>query len=362
MAEQNLERTEQATPKRREEARRKGMVASSREIPSVAILLAALGVFAFFGPGLFHGLLETMGEIFILSGTATLDTEGVYRLFLMLSMDLLALLAPWILGLTLIGVSSHVAQVGLHVNSESFAFNASRINPIQGLKRLVSVRGWVEVIKGFLKIGLIGYLTYHFIHGEIGQLISLTEAGLDQVLIVTGKMAFRLMLWLSGMLLTLAVLDYAFQRWQYERDLRMTRQEIKEEYTQTEGNPMIKARIKAIQRALTRNRMIAEVAGADVVVTNPQHLAVALAYESRKMKAPKVVAKGAGFIAERIKKEAQKHRVPIVEDKPLAQTLYKSVEVGQEIPARLYKAVAEILAYVYRLAKHKATLYGEYPA
>ena len=247
------------------------------------------------------------------------------------------------------GVCAHVAQFGFLFTTESLTPKMSRLSPINGLKRLFSLRSLVELAKSVLKVVTVGTAAFILIRSELHVVPGLVLSSVVDILAFTGWVAFKICLGACGALIILAALDYAYQRWEHEKNLRMTKQEVKDEYKQTEGDPKVKARIRSIQLETARRRMMEAVPEADVVITNPTHLAVALRFDGTKMAAPCVVAKGAGHVAERIKQIAAEHGVPIVENRPLARTLIKTVDIGASIPAELYKAVAQILAYVYRL-------------
>ncbi len=354
MAEESFqERSEQATPKRREDARRKGQVARSREIPAVSVMLTGLLLFYLLGGYIY---LQTAGMLRGHLGQLSLPVthEGVQLMLWGSMRSFLVICWPFMAGLSLAALLSGYLQVGSALSGETIKPTWEKIDPLKGLGRIFSGQGLVELVKSLAKIAIIGYVAYRVVSGELGHLTPLVEQGVGQILVYIGGVCLRLGLWATLAMGALAVLDYGYQRWQHEKRLRMTRQEVKEEFKQTEGDPLIKSRIKAIQREMARRRMMAEVPKADVVVTNPTELAVALKYEARQMEAPKVVAKGAGHIARRIRELAAESGVPLVEDKPLAQALYKTVELGQTIPYALYAAVAEVLAYVYRLKRRRA--------
>jgi flagellar biosynthetic protein FlhB len=347
------ERTEQATPKRREDARKKGQVARSREIPAVSVMLMALALFYMLGGYVY---LQTAG---VLRGYLTqLDfplTSGSLHLLLWRSVrSFFSICWPFMVGLSLAALISGYLQVGSAISEEQLKPNLERIDPLKGLQRLFSKQSLVELVKSLGKVAVVGYVAYRVVRDEIGQLAPLAEQGVWEITAYIGAVCLRIALWATLAMGAVAALDYGFQRWQHEKRLMMTRQELKEEFKQTEGDPLIKSRVKGLQREMARRRMMAEVPKADVVVTNPTELAVALRYVAGQMEAPKVVAKGAGHLASRIRSLAAEHRVPVVEDKPLAQALYKTVEIGQQIPFALYAAAAEVLAYVYRLKGRRA--------
>ena len=344
------EKTEQATPKRREEAREKGQVAKSREVPAVAVLLGGL-LFFYFGSSYMIFRLEVfMKEIFNQVGEYNLERwQDMYALLLLSIKELGFILGPFVLIIMLAGTGANLIQTGFILTSRPLSFDLSRIDPLKGLSRMLSKYSLNELLKSLLKIIIVAYISFRVVRGEIDQILPLMQQEPAAILAYMARISFKILLHSSWILLFLAGIDYAFQRWEYEQQLKMTKQEVKDEYKQREGDPLIKARVRSVQRELAKRRMMEEVPKADVVITNPSHLAIALEYRREKMLAPKVVAKGAGIIADQIKKIAREKSIPIVEDKLLAQTIYKMVEMGEFIPEVLYRAVAEILAYVYQL-------------
>ncbi len=349
MAEDDQEKTEQATPKRQRDAREKGQVVVSREVSSALVLLGAMLAFYVAGTWMVQRIIEMMRHFFSGLGTISLRADSLQTMLLHLMIDFFLIVFPVMLAVLIVGIAANIMQVGFTISSEAMSPNFSKLNPLQGIGRLLSLRSVVDLVKSLLKVVLLGWLSYSLIRGEIQKMLLLMRMDIMDIWTFIGQTAFRISLYTGLAMIAIAALDYLFQWWQHQKDLRMSKQEIKEESKQTEGDPRIKSRIRSIQLEMSRRRMMQSVPGATVVITNPTHLAVALAYESKKMLAPKVVAKGAGFIAETIKDIAKSHSVPVVENKPLAQTLFKTVDIGAYIPFELYKAVAEILAYVYRL-------------
>lgn len=347
--EQGQEKTEQATDKRREESRAKGQVAKSREIPSVAVLFACLIYFHFNAAGLLQKIMAMMSSSFrsaaqvviTMDSAPSLLTGYIFKVFFML-MPLLALIC-------VVALAANILQVGMLFSASALEPKLSKLNPLSGLKNLLSLKSAVELIKNIIKMSIVGFVSYQVIGDEIKNCLTLAERSVWGILIYMGKISFKILVTTCWVLVLLALLDYLYQRWEYERGLRMSRQEIKDEFKNTDGNPTIKARIRRLQREMARKRMMAAVPTADVIITNPTHLAVALKYEQGKQSAPCVVAKGADLVAEKIRAVARASNVPIVEDKPLAQVLYKMVKVEDSIPENLYRSVAEVLAYVYRL-------------
>lgn len=350
MAEESgQEKTESATPKRREEARKKGTVARSRELPSVLVLFSSLGIFCLCGTAMAESLSELMYRVFQRSGSFQLEGASAYTLLVEVLQYVGIMVAPFFLANVLCGLLGNILQVGFFASSESLTPQWSRLDPVSGMRKFVSLNSLVELVKALLKIAVLAAIAWAMVGRELAALPSLMEMGLQGVVAFLARVSYRIMLYSGLALLMMALLDYGFQRWQYEKNLRMTKQEVKDEMRQREGDPLIKARIRRIQIGLARRRMMEAVPQADVIVTNPTKLAIALKYEAQTMLAPQVIAKGAGYVAERIREIAKAHGIPIVEHKPLAQALYKAVDIGSVIPAALYRAVAEILAYVYRL-------------
>lgn len=263
------------------------------------------------------------------------------------------ILFPLLIAVMIAAILGNVMQVGFLFSSEALQPKIDKISPAKGFKRLFSLRSMVELVKGILKVCIIGVVAYLMIRNEFDHLIPLAEQSVWGMLSYISNVCFKILLATTIVLVFLAALDYAYQRWEFEKSIRMTKQEIKDEFKNTEGDPMIKARIRRIQREMARRRMMAEVPKATVVVTNPTHLAIAIKYEPISMNAPIVVAKGADAVAQKIREIAKENDVPIVENKPLAQVLYKIVKLDNAVPENLYKAVAEVLAFVYEQKKIK---------
>ncbi len=353
MAEQrsDQERTEKATPKKRQEARKKGQVAKSQELASVAVLLACLGVFYFGSYYMIGKMLNVMRQLFVESVQFNIDCNNIQHFLVGFANEIFGLLFPLFLAVFSIALLVNYFQVGFVLSTDSIQPKLSKINPINGFQRLFSMKSLVELIKNVFKILIIVSLVYITIKGEIENFIPLSEQSVGEILVYIGKLAFKIVFRTCLLLIILAIFDYLYQRWEYEKNLKMSKQEVKDEFKQTEGDPIIRARIKRLQREAARKRMMASVPKADVVITNPTHLAVAIHYDQSRMSAPKVVAKGRGHIAEKIKQIATENRVTIVEDRPLAQILYKMVDVDEVIPTNLYKAVAEVMAFVYSMRR-----------
>jgi flagellar biosynthetic protein FlhB len=345
------DRTERATPKRREEARRKGQVARSMEINAVAVLVAG-SLLLLLGGGhmatvLGRNAAYLFGQAHVLHPT---EADGVQAMLAGNLAVILEALAPLLLAVMMAALLANLMQVGWHASAEALAFRGDKLDPIQGLKRLVGKRAGFELLKNLLKIGLLSWLGYLTVRGRLDELLETLVLPLPAATRLGRQALAGLLARLLLLLLVLAIADWVFQKWQHERQLRMTRSETRQEMKDTEGDPQVRARIRAIQLETARRRMLADVARADVVITNPDHLAVAVKYEAGTP-APRVVAKGRNRLAEIIKKIARQARVPVLENRPVARALYGQVRVGRLVPESLYQAVAEILAYVYRLGR-----------
>jgi flagellar biosynthetic protein FlhB len=347
------ERTEQATSKRRDESREKGQVARSQEVVSVGILIAGLLFFYFGGSSMILKTMDVMTLGFRQAGSINLTQDSVNQIIINYIFKGFGILFPLLAAVLIAAILGNVLQFGFMFSSESLQPKFDKISPAKGFKRLFSVRSIAELFKGILKICVIGGVAYIIIRNEFDRLVPLADQSVWGMFSYIGGVCFKILLAMTVVLVFLAALDYAYQRWEFEKSIRMTKQEIKDEYKSTEGDPMIKARIRRIQREMAQKRMMAEVPKADVVITNPTHLAVAIQYNPADMQAPIVVAKGADFIAEKIRDIARENDVPIIENKPLAQVLYKIVKVNRMVPEDLYKAVAEVLAFVYEQKKIK---------
>ncbi len=345
----NQEKTEHSTPRRKQKARKEGQVAKSTEIGSVLILFFGLCIIRYVGSFMFSQMKKIAYTCFSQSSVIQLNPNNVYSYFVQLLLNFFRILAPMTLGALVVALVANYAQVGFLITAEPLTPKPERINPIKGFSNLFSKKTFVELAKSVLKISIIGYIAYRIISGEFTNFASLAGTEISDIVRCASRLTFKIGVRVSLALFVLALLDYAYQRWEHEQQLKMTKEEAKEELRETEGDPLIKARIRSVQQRMAMNRMIAEVPKADVIITNPHLIAVALLYDVSRMEAPMMIAKGARLIAERIKEIARENDIPIMENKPLAQILYKAVETGQEIPITMYQAVAEMLAYVYRL-------------
>lgn len=352
MAEETAgERTEKATPRRREKAREKGQVARSQEVSSFFVLLAG----AIMLVGTSGHMLDMLGREtrYLLGQAHFLKPTSLGGIAYLLSgggESFLLTIAPLACFILVAAVIGNILQVGFQLTPAALAFRWNRLNPVSGAKRFFQKRAFFDLFKNLLKVGMIGLLGWAVIRGLLADIDASAIQPLAAILDLARTGYLKLMGVLLGFLALLALLDWIFQKQQHESELKMSRQEVKQEHKEFEGDPQIKARVRALQYEAARRRMLAEVPRADVVVTNPTHYAVALKYEPGRA-APVVVAKGADLLAAKIRETARRARVPVVENKAVARALYALVEVGRPIPESLYQAVAEILAYVYRLRK-----------
>ncbi len=356
MAEQTgQEKTHKATPKKRRKAREEGQVPKSKDLNSVVILGAALGIFMLAGGWWMEAWVGTVHRGLDLPSMLR-PGEGWEGLFGFWTVSFLRLLAPFLLVFPLMSLAVNISQVGLELSPKVLVPKITRLSPSSGLKRIFSLSGLVELVKSIGKVLIIGWIAYGTLRPEVKNLPLIANLPLGGALSYSVSIAFRLVMKVWIALVLLAVLDLLYQRWNYERELKMTKQEFKEEMKETEGDPHVRARIRSVQMNLARKRMMQEVPNADVVITNPDHVAVALRYDRARDMAPVVVAKGAGHLCARIKEIARRHAVPVVERPPLARFLYRHVDLGGEIPVEVYRVVAEILSYVYQV--QRGTLNG----
>ena len=354
MAEDAANRTEEPTPKRREEARADGRIPQSVEITAATVLMAALLATWRSGDGMIVGLRESMRRSLL--GVTKLDLTPAQIGDLLTGMlhDITGVVIPILATTAVAGFVATVAQIGLLFHGKRILPDLSKLSPASGFERIFSTKGLFDLAKAVVKIALIGWLSWKLIGSSEATIVALSGAAPRDLLAIAGHEVARLVGWVTGVLVVFAAVDYAWQRRQHHQSLRMSRSEVKDEARQSEGDPKIKARLKRAYQELVKTRSLADVPTADVVITNPIHLAVALKYEAGRMGAPRVVAKGAEGMAQRIKDIARQHGVPIMERRSLARAIFRSVPVGGEIPATLYRAVAEILAYIYGLRQRRA--------
>ncbi len=348
------EKTEAATPKKRADLRRRGQVAKSHDLAAMAAFIAAIVAL--------HSLVGVaggrIGAFLKVSMEAAardpLETDTLVRTATAAVYTLAHILGPFFLTAMLVGVIANVAQTGPMFSPQALKPDFTRLNPLAGIARLVSSRGAVETAKAMLKLLIVGGIAYRTVSAVYPDLVGLSELDIGSALALVGDVIYRLALRIALLLLVLSAIDYAYQRYAFEKANRMAKHEVRREMKENEVSPQLRSRIRQKARELARRRMMQDVPEATVVVTNPTHYAIALKYESSSMQAPIVVAKGADLVAARIRDIAGEHRIPIVENPPLARGLYRRVDIGKEIPAEFYTAVAEVLGYVYSINRGHA--------
>lgn len=343
------EKTEKATPKKRQDQRKKGQVAKSQELSGSVVLLASFLCLMVFGGYIKERLVALFTDVFYHRLTTNVTEDNVMTMFGEYAVQILLLLAPIFLVVIVMAVISNYIQVGFLLTGEPLKMKLSKLDPIKGFKNIFSMRSMVEFLKSVLKIVIIGFLVYTTLWGERAKISKLGQIPVEEVFHYTAKLTMNLGLKIGIALFVLSVFDYIYQRYEYEKGMRMSKQDIKDEYKKMEGDPLIKGKIRERQRRMALQRMMQEVPKADVIITNPTHFAVALKYDGSQMEAPQVVAKGQDFVALRIKEIAKEHGVVTIENKPLARALFQRAEIGDSIPGDLFQAVAEVLAYVYKL-------------
>lgn len=346
--------TEEASPYRIEEFRRKGQVAQSRELTGIFALMAGgMAIYAL-APSFGANLAEFMREVFSMPFSSRTDLasgEGMKQMFNKAAMVTIFIVAPVFGASMVVGILTSFAQVGTIFTTDPITPDLDKINPFKGFGRIFSRKIFLEGARLVFKAAIAFAVAYSLVKTQVIQTPLLTLAEPVSTFANYGESARSMFVALCVALIVFAGFDFFMQRMEYQKNVRLTKQEAKQEHKEREGDPAIRARIRAIQRDMARKRMMAAVKKADVVITNPTHIAVALQYQRDSMAAPKVVAKGADFVAQRIKQIAAEAGVPMVENVPLARTLFKTVKVGHGIPRALYQAVAEVLAYVYRLKR-----------
>ena len=346
------ERSEEATPQRREDYRKRGQVAQTKELSSVLLLFSAVLLIWIMSRFFFQQIWEIFHQAYG-DSLVQMVRGGDYKEILGFVGGKFVLLLLPVLGVFwILGFVSTVVQVGFLYNEEALQWRWDRLDPVQGMTRIFSLRSGMEGLKAILKLCLILGISYLLLRSQIALLPHLMDFSIPQIFTFLGTLITRLLLGVGTFMLVLAAADYFYQRWDLEKEMRMTKQEVKEEVKSREGDPMIKARIKRIQREMASRRMMEEVPKADVIVTNPTHIAIALKYDET-MISPRVIAKGADLVAEKIKAIARENNIPCVENVPLARSIFKLLDIGQSIPRELYTAVAEVLSYVYKLKRKK---------
>jgi len=346
------EKTEKATSKRKEEERKKGNIFLSQEVVTVFTLLSTFYVIKLMMPYMMQTVEASIQHFISIATTESSLTYGtLYRCLI----DLIVVFAKTamvpLIACVLVATITTMGQTKLLFSTKTLEFKADRINPLQGFKKLFSMRSIVEIIKSILKIAVLIYVIYTILKKELILLTRMMDMSFAEAASKTGGIIMEIVIKAGIIFMFLAVADYVYQWWQYEKNLRMTKQEIKDEFKQTEGDPQIKNRIRALQQQRAKQRMMQKVPKADVVIRNPTHFAVAIKYDQSVNRAPLVIAKGADNLALMIVKVAEENGVYVTENRPLARALYESVDLDREVPEQYYRAIAEVLAFVYNLKK-----------
>lgn len=350
MAEDLGDKTEAPTPRRRQEAREQGNIAHSADLTAAAILLGTMVLLSWYGPGLVRVLREAVAQMLGPTALGELSSAGVAEGVLRLVVSVALALMPVFAGVMLIAVVVNIVQVGFNFNTQRLQPNLAALNPFKGIGKLFGQgKGAFSLLMNVLKLSLVGLAAYSAVHGRLDEIVMVQQLSFLQIFSLGSQIVYSIAMRIGVLLLVLAIVDYIYQRYRTEKQLKMTKQEVKEEMKRMEGDPHIKQRRRSVAQQIMKNRLRRDVPTADVIVTNPTEFAVAIKYDSAAMHAPRVIAKGQGYMAAQIRQIAIENGIPILERKPLARALYRLVEVGQEIPEQFYATVAEILAYVYEL-------------
>ncbi|WEK56174.1 MAG: flagellar biosynthesis protein FlhB [Candidatus Cohnella colombiensis] len=343
------EKSEKATPKKRQDSRKKGQVAKSREIPSAFILLGGISCLMMLGSFFRDRILMLFNDVFLNRLTMEVTTENVYSMLYQYMVQIIIFLLPIFVIVIVIIFVGYYVQIGWLLTMEPLKPKLNKLNPIKGAKNIFGPRALVEFFKSSLKMLSVGLVVYTVIWGERSKFLTLATVPIQEVFSYVAGLVLKLGIYVSALMIILAIADYMYQKYEHEKNLKMSKQDIKDEHKNQEGDPLIKGKIRERQRRMALMRMMQEVPNADVIITNPTHFAVALQYDGSKMDAPRVIAKGQDYLALRIREIAKQHDIIMMENKPLARALYERTEIGDSVPADLFQAVAEVLAYVYRL-------------
>ena len=347
------EKTEDPSSRKLSKAREEGQVAKSMEIPSVFVLFAGVIALYAFANTIYNNLVSVFQFDYQFNAIPVFTSVEVVHLLVFHVEKMMLICLPVMLCIVVVAFLSNVAQVGFAISWKAIEPRFSKLNPISGFKQKFSSRAIAEFVKMILKIGIVSLVAYSTIKGKLADISLLYDYSIGQILLFILRVSFWIFIKVCLIMIVVALMDYAYQKWKFLDEQKMTKKEVKDETKQSEGDPLIKSKIRQLQYEAARKRMMADVPEADVVVTNPTRLAVALKYDGKQMAAPTLLAKGAGPVAKNIRRIARENDIPLVEDKQLARNLYRSVDIGQEVPMELYQAVAELLAYVFKLKGRK---------
>ncbi|WP_177237843.1 flagellar biosynthesis protein FlhB [Paenibacillus sp. 1_12] len=343
------EKTEPATAKKRQDSRKKGQVAKSMDLPAAFILFFCFLSFYIFGEYMKNQLTLVFRSVFHDYLLMDVTSANVNLLFKQLFVQTILIIVPVLMVAMATAIFSNYLQIGVMFTGDPLKMKFNKLNPIEGAKKIFSPRTLVDFVKSVLKMSIIGFVVYDTLWGEKNSLMDLARLPMENIFVFMASVTLKLGIKIGLILIVLALFDFMYQKYEFEKSIRMSKQDIKDEYKKSEGDPLIKGKIREKQRRMAMQRMMQEVPKADVVITNPTHFAVALKYDSNNMQAPTVIAKGTEYIALKIKQIAKENRIVTIENKPLARTLYAQVEIGEAIPADMFQAVAEVLAYVYKM-------------
>ncbi len=347
------DKTEPASPKKREDLKKKGQTYNSRDLTMGITLLAGVMSFKLLSGYIFNNINEALKFYFnkLQSTTQYFTIPGISNILKFAATKILITTMPLAIIVSVTGIIISIFQTGFIFTTNSLKFDLSKINPAEGFKRIFSKRSLIELVKSLLKVVLIGYVIYSYLSKNYSSFYMVLDMETSQILGFILKSLIDIGMKAGMVLVIIGAADYMYQRWDFEQSIRMSKEEVKEEFKETEGNPQTKSRIREIQRKISTRRMMEDIKRAEVVITNPTHIAVALMYDDNKNSAPIVIGKGMNDLAQKIKRVAKENDIPIVENVELAHLLYEKTDIGEEIPPGLYKAVAEILAYIYSLNK-----------
>ncbi|SEN58246.1 flagellar biosynthetic protein FlhB [Amphibacillus marinus] len=345
------EKTEKATPKKREDTRKKGQVAKSQDLNTAILLFLMFLTFIAIGPFWKERMTNLFSRTFSEFIFTNVTQGSIHLVFIEVVNYMAITIAPVLVVAVIAGISATFLQIGFLFTTEPLQFKLDKLNPISGAKKIFSIRAIVELVKSLLKIAIIGTVTFSVLWLNKDEMMMLAQGNIDSALSFFGRTATQMGIYASIAILILGILDYGYQRFDYEKNIRMSKNDIKDEHKNIEGDPLIKSKIKEKQRQMAMRRMMSDVPQADVVITNPTHFAIAIKYDETKADAPYVVAKGVDYVALKIRQIATNHDVMLVENRPLARALYAEAEIGQAINESFYQAVAEVLAYVYQVEK-----------
>ena len=342
------EKTEDPTPKRKEEAREKGQVAKSKELSGSFVLMGSFLVLYITFSNIISYMQDAMRSYFVMHEIPAVNIPNSFNMMMEGFFEIGRMVAPVMLAGAIIGGIINFVQIGPLITGEPLVPKLSNINPIEGFKKIFSLKSVVELFKSLAKLAIIVSLSFFPLKNHWQEIINVSNRGLDAGVLFFGNLIFQIAIRIAVFLIIVGVFDFAYQLWDHKQNLKMSKYEVKQERKEREGYPLIKQQRKQKQQEMSMNRMMTEMEEADVVITNPTHIAVALKYDLEEMEAPVVLAKGEGHIAEKIKEKAKELEIEIVENKPIARSLNEMTEIGDEIPVDLYQAVAEILAFVFK--------------